>query len=163
MCCMFYERQNHWFKKNLFTGLRSQLFEISYEWLCMTNSGINFFVTLRPLWISWRFFDRSHNCPTISILWHTVFIYLCVNLIFFCKCLNSKKGIAGPFFKFFVLKCPFLRTFHKSSVKFPHFTPKTLGSLQTPGSNSKTLGAATPPSPMSLYVGGKSIIASKPL
>ena len=67
---------------------------------------------------------------------------------FFRKCLNkaSKKGIAVPFFKFLVLKCPILRAFHKSSDKFPHFTPKPWDPSKPYVSNSKTLGAATPPS-----------------
>ena len=56
-----------------------------------------------------------------------------------------KKGIAELFFQFLVLKCPFLRTFHKSSDKFPHFTPKPwdpskiLGAISKPGSSHPSL------------------------
>ena len=66
---------------------------------------------------------------------------------FTLKCLNKdiKKGRADPFFQFSVLPYPCLRTFHKSSDTFPHFTPKPWVP-SCPRSNSRTLGAATSPS-----------------
>ena len=58
-----------------------------------------------------------------------------------CKYLNKdiKKGVAEPLLQFSTLKYPFLRTFHKRSDKFLHFTPNTWEQSQNPESSHPSL------------------------